>query len=215
MFTGIIEDVGTIRGIRFAGNISILTIETSMDLTDTKIGDSISVDGVCLTVVEMTRDSFGVEASPETLTRSTLDTASRGRRVNLERALRVGDRLGGHFVAGHVDGVGEIISVDKSPDSLIIGISAPVNMQRYIVDKGSVAVDGISLTINSLSGETFTINIIRHTAQETTLDGRNQGDRVNLEADLIGKYVERFLLQKQEVPSGGITLEKLAEEGYA
>jgi len=214
MFTGIIEDVGTIRSIRFAGNISILTIETNMDLTDTRIGDSISVDGVCLTVVETASGSFNVEASPETLTRCTLDNASRGRRVNLERALRVGDRLGGHFVAGHVDGMGEVISAQRNPDSLIIGITAPTGVRRYIVDKGSVSVDGISLTINSLSDEAFTVNIIRHTAQETTLDGKEPGDRVNLEADVIGKYVERFLLQKREMPSGGITLEKLAEEGY-
>jgi len=214
MFTGIIEDVGTLRGIRFAGNISILTIETGMDLSDASIGDSISVDGVCLTVVEMTSGAFSVEASPETLGRSTLDNAARGRRLNLERALRVGDRLGGHFVAGHVDGVGEIASVERSPDSLIIAVSAPPGVRRYIVDKGSVAVDGISLTINSLIDRGFTINIIRHTARETTLDGKKPGDRVNLEADLIGKYVERFLLQKQEAPSGGVTLEKLAEEGY-
>jgi len=215
MFTGIIEDVGTIQGVRSTGNISILTIETNMDLTDTRIGDSISVDGVCLTVVEMASGSFCVEASPETLTRCTLDNIPRGRRVNLERALRVGDRLGGHFVAGHVDGVGDVASVEKTPDSLILTITAPTEVRRYIVDKGSVAVDGISLTINSLTDGGFTINIIRHTAQETTLDGRKPGDQVNLEADLIGKYVERFLLKKEETPSGGITLEKLAEEGYA
>lgn len=215
MFTGIIEDVGTVRGIRSAGNISILTIETKMDLSDTRIGDSISVDGVCLTVVETGAGAFSVEASPETLTRCTLDNAARGRRVNLERALRVGDRLGGHFVAGHVDGVGEVTAIERSPDSLIIGITPPAGIRRYIVDKGSVAVDGISLTVNSLTDDGFTVNIIRHTAQETTLDGKRPGDRVNLEADLIGKYVERFLLQKREIPSGGITLEKLAEEGYA
>ncbi|MBN1881576.1 MAG: riboflavin synthase [Deltaproteobacteria bacterium] len=214
MFTGIIEDVGTIRNIRFAGNISILAIETSMDLADTRIGDSISVDGVCLTAVEVGSGSFSVEASPETLSRCTLDNANRGRRVNLERALRVGDRLGGHFVAGHVDGVGKVATVERSPDSLIIGVTAPVGVRRYIVDKGSVAVDGVSLTINSLSDDVFTVNIIRHTAQETILDGRKPGDRVNLEADLIGKYVERFLLQNRESPSGGVTLEKLAEEGY-
>ena len=214
MFTGIIEDVGTIRGVRFAGNISILTIETNMDLTDTRIGDSISVDGVCLTVVEMAVGSFSVEASPETLTRCSLDTVSRGRRVNLERALRVGDRLGGHFVAGHVDGVGEVASIERSPDSLIIGVTTPTEVLRYIVDKGSISVDGISLTVNSLTDGGFTVNVIRHTAQETTLDGKKPGDRVNLEADLIGKYVERFLLKKEEAPSGGVTLEKLAEEGY-
>jgi riboflavin synthase len=215
MFTGIIEDVGTIRGIRPAGNISILTIETKMDLSDTKIGDSISVDGVCLTAVGLESGSFSVEASPETLKRSSLDNAARGRRVNLERALRVGDRLGGHFVAGHVDGVGEVAKVEKSPDSLIIAVTAPEEVRRYIVDKGSVAVDGVSLTVNSLTDDGFTVNIIRHTAKETTLDDRQPGDRLNLEADLVGKYVERFLLKKEETPSGGITLEKLAEEGYA
>ncbi len=213
MFTGIIEDVGIVRDFRKSGAVSIITVETGMDLKDTKIGDSICVNGVCLTVVAIEGKSFIVEASPETVSRSTLKDIGTNNRVNLEKALAVGDRLGGHMVQGHVDGVGVIKRVDKDKDSLIIEIIPPDNVFRYIVDKGSVSVNGISLTVNSIADDSFTVNIIRHTAEKTNLLNINVGDEVNLEADIIGKYVERFLA-KDKKEGEGLTLKKLAEEGY-
>ncbi|MBN1573868.1 MAG: riboflavin synthase [Deltaproteobacteria bacterium] len=213
MFTGIIEDVGIVRGLRKAGEVSIITVETGMDLTDTKIGDSISVDGVCLTVVAVEGKGFSVEASPETVSRSTLKGIRTSDRVNLEKALALGGRLGGHMVQGHVDGVGTVKRIDRDSDSLIIKIVPPRGVFRYIVDKGSVSVNGISLTVNSISDDSFTINIIRHTAENTNLLDIKVGDEVNLEADIIGKYVERFLSKDREKWEG-LTLTKLAEEGY-
>lgn len=213
MFTGIIEDVGTIREVRKAGGVSILVLETGMELTDTIIGDSISVSGVCLTVVEVGKNSFSVEATPETLSRSTLSANLRGLKVNLEKALKVGGRMGGHMVQGHIDGVGKINEVKREMDSLIIEITPPEFLIRYMVDKGSIAVDGISLTVNSIDDNVFTINIIRHSAQNTTLNDRKVGDTVNLEADIISKYVEKFLSRK-DVKEEGLTLKKLSEEGF-
>jgi riboflavin synthase len=213
MFTGIIEDVGVVKGLRKSGAISILTIETGLDIKDTKLGDSISVNGVCLTVVEIKGNSFSVEASPETISRSTLKDAIIHTPVNLEWALSVGGRLGGHIVQGHVDGVGRVTKIDKDTDSLIIEITPPESAMRYIVDKGSVAVNGISLTVNSIADDSFTINIISHTVENTTLSAIKVGDEVNIEADIIGKYVEKYL-SKGSVKSGGLTLEKLSEEGY-
>ena len=213
MFTGIIEDVGVVKGLRKSGAISIFTVETELDIKDTKLGDSISVNGVCLTVVEIKDDSFSVEASPETLSRSTLKDTMIHTPVNLERALSVGGRLGGHIVQGHVDGVGKVTKIEKDADNLIIEITPPESVMRYVVDKGSIAVDGISLTVNSIAENSFTINIISHTVEKTTLSKIKVGDEVNIEADIIGKYVEKYL-SKGSVKSGGLTLEKLSEEGY-
>jgi riboflavin synthase len=213
MFTGIIEDVGLVRGLRKAGEVSIITVETGMGLDDTKIGDSISVNGVCLTVVAMESKSFSVEASPETVSRSTLKDIRTADRVNLEKAMKLGGRLGGHMVQGHVDGVGVVRRIDSDNDSLIIEIAPPDNVSRYVVDRGSVSVNGISLTVNSTADGSFTVNIIRHTAENTNLLGARVGDEVNLEADIIGKYVER-LLSKDNEKGEGLTLDKLAEEGY-
>jgi riboflavin synthase len=217
MFTGIIEDVGAVRGIRKSGEISILTIQTAMELKDTKIGDSISVDGVCLTVVEIFGDSFAVEASPETISRSTLKDIKTNDQVNLEKALALGGRLGGHIVQGHVDGVGRVRGIERDKDSLIIKIVPPESVIGYIVDKGSVAVDGISLTVNTKGEDSFTVNIIRHTVENTSLSIIAPDDEVNIEADILGKYVAQYmeaLLSKGEAKKGGLTLAKLAEEGY-
>jgi riboflavin synthase len=214
MFTGIIEAIGTTRQIKRDGKVFILTIEAPLDLSDTKIGDSIAVDGVCLTVVGVGGASFDVEATPETLARSTLAGIRAGDRVNLERALRLTDRLGGHIVQGHVEGVGRVARVDRSAEGLIVEIAVPEAVGRYLVDKGSVAVDGISLTVNSLVAEGFTVNIIGHTEKATTIGLRRPGERVNIETDIIGKYVERLLAAGKTTAHGGITFEKLAEEGY-
>ncbi len=215
MFTGIIEDIGTIRSVRRAGGIFILTIETGLVLSDTKIGDSISMDGVCLTVVETAGGSFSVEATPETLARSSLARLSTGARVNLERALRLSDRLGGHLVQGHVEGVGTIRRVTREGGGLIIEISVPPVVKRYLIDKGSVAVDGISLTINSLTAEGFTVNIIGHTEKTTTLAAKKPGADINIETDVIGKYIQRLLTVGRANEGEGITLEMLRDEGYS
>ena len=214
MFTGIIEDIGTIRSVRKAGKGTILTVETGLDLLDTEVGDSVAVDGVCLTVTMVGQGTFDVEATSETISRSTLARASAGDRVNLERALRLGDRLGGHIVQGHVEGVGVIRSAVHEADGLIIEIAVPRTIGRYLVDKGSVAVDGISLTVNSITAEGFTLNIIGHTRKVTTLGEKRPGGHVNVETDIIGKYVERLVATGKQTLEGGITLERLAEEGY-
>jgi riboflavin synthase len=214
MFTGIIEDVGTVSGVSGAGSAFIITIETTMSLADVKIGDSISINGVCLTVVETKRDSFSAEVSPETLSRTTLAGAQRGIRVNLEKALQVGGRLGGHLVQGHVDGVGSISGIRRESDSVLITISPPDGLMKYFVEKGSVAVDGISLTVNSVLESEFTLNIIGHTAQNTVLVTKGVGEPVNLEVDILGKYVERFIQNKIKNDNKGVTLKKLSEEGF-
>jgi riboflavin synthase len=214
LFTGIIESIGTVGSVRKQGKVYVLTIGTALDLSDTKIGDSVSVDGVCLTVVGISGGSISVEATPETLSCSTLKDASAGLSVNLERALRPTDRLGGHLVQGHVEATGRIRNVSRNADGLIIEIDVDPSIMRYVVDKGSVAVDGISLTVNSLTGSGFTVNIIGHTETQTTLGQKRAGSPVNIETDIIGRYVERLLTRQKPAGADGITLSKLAQEGY-
>ncbi len=214
MFTGIIESIGTVGSVRKQGNVHILTIATGLDLSDTKVGDSVSVDGVCLTVVGISDGTFSVEATPETLNCSTLKKAVAGLPVNLERALRPTDRLGGHLVQGHVEATGKIRGVTRNADGLIIEIDTDPAVMKYLVDKGSVAVDGISLTVNSLTGSGFTVNIIGHTETQTTLAQKRVGGEVNIESDIIGRYIERLLTQQHSPGRDGITLSKLAQEGY-
>ena len=193
MFTGLIEDLGEIVQIGKKENSFQLTIAAHFDLCSHDIGASISVDGVCLTVVELNKQKFTVDVSPETLERTTLHKRKRGDFVNLERALRMSDRLGGHLVTGHIDGVGVIKSIDKKENSLVVLIEAPKGISPYLIEKGSVGLDGISLTINNVTGNSFSVNIIPHTARITTMDRRKVGDEINIETDLIGKYVKNFL----------------------
>jgi riboflavin synthase len=214
VFTGIIETIGMVDSVRKRGNVYILTIGTTLDISDTRVGDSISVDGACLTVVGISGNSFSVEATPETLSRSTLRDAAKGARVNLERALRLSDRLGGHLVQGHVEGIGRVRRVKHDADSLIIEVDAEASILKYLVDKGSVAIDGISLTVNSLTQTGFTVNIIGHTEKETTLASKKAGSEVNIETDIIGKYIEKLLSVRKSPGQEGITLTKLAQEGY-
>ncbi len=214
MFTGIIESMGTVGAVRKQGKLFILTIGSALDLSDTKVGDSVSVDGVCLTVVGISGGSFSVEATPETISRSTLRNATKGFPVNLERALRLTDRLGGHLVQGHVEGTGRVRRATHNADGLIIEIDVDPSMMRYLIDKGSVAVDGISLTVNSLTQAGFTVNIIGHTEHETTLGGKKPGSEVNIETDIIGRYIERLLTGQKSQGADGIMLAKLAQEGY-
>jgi riboflavin synthase len=193
MFTGLIQDVGSVARIEKSGENTRLVIRTKMDLKQVALGDSISVEGYCQTVVHISNDLFAVEVSPETLERTTAGSLRVGARVNLEPALRLSDRLGGHLVSGHIDGVGTIKGIDAGKKFHAIQIEAPESILRYCIEKGSVAVDGISLTINKVDSTSLTVGIIPHTADQTTLIAKSVGDRVNLECDLIGKYVERFL----------------------
>ncbi len=194
MFTGIIEGLGTITAIRPAGGGGRrFTLRAAFDLDGTSVGDSISVSGACLTAVAIEGRTFEVDVSPETLSRSTFHKAAVGERVNLERALRLSDRLDGHLVSGHIDGTGVLVSRQTEANAVILGFSAPAAVTRFLIGKGSVAVDGISLTVNHCDDQGFTVSIIPHTAEMTTIGVKKIGAAVNLEADLIGKYVERFV----------------------
>lgn len=207
MFTGIIEEVGAVS--RRSG--ADLAIVAKMVLDDLSLGDSISVSGVCLTVVALTENGFVVQVSPETYARSTLSMLRPGDAVNLERAMIIGGRFGGHIVQGHVDGVGRIASVHDQGSFALWRFRAPSEVARYLVPKGSVAVDGISLTVVEPVGDTFGVAVIPATMARTTLSGKRPGGAVNLEADVIGKHIYHYL---KNAPSGGVTMEQLARQGY-
>lgn len=213
MFTGIIEELGTIRGITSVRDGARLEVSARMVLTDAKLGDSISVNGVCLTVVDKSSDSFAADVSAETLRRTSLKQAKTGSRVNLERAMAASSRFGGHIVQGHVDGTGEFIEARASGDGWVVRIGFPVELARYIVEKGSVTVDGISLTVAALGDTWFEIAVIPHTWKVTNLGALERGAAVNLEVDIIAKYVERMMAHVTE-PKSNLTLETLSELGY-
>ena len=196
MFTGIIEELGTVRSIAFDGENARITIGTVTVAEGTKNGDSISVNGVCLTALDITADSFAADVSRETLDRSTLGSLAAGSRVNLERAVTPATRLGGHIVQGHVDGRGTFLSAVQEGDFWTVTIGFPANFAKYLVYKGSVAVEGISLTVAALRDSSFDIAVIPKTWEMTNLSALHPGDSVNLEADVIGKYVERMLAFK-------------------
>lgn len=215
MFTGIIEGLGTISEIRPAGAGRRMTITAGFELNGTRIGDSIAVNGACLTAVEISGTRFTADVSPETLKRSTLADARAGDRVNLERALRLSDRLDGHLVTGHIDGTARVRYKRDLGGSLAMGFSVPGQLGRYMIPKGSVAVDGISLTINTCGSGEFEIAVIPHTAKITTIGLKNPGDRVNIETDLIGKYVEKFLKEKKDDSRpGGLDMAFLSKTGF-
>jgi riboflavin synthase len=193
MFTGIIQSVGKVRGMRKQGIDGILEIETPMDMSDVAPGDSIAVSGVCLTVTVKGPRGFTADVSAETLSRTTLKSLNAGEPVNLEKAVRPDSFLGGHFVLGHVDGTAGIIEKTLRSGSILFGFEVPASLSRYIVEKGSIAVDGISLTVNRCEKTRFYVNIIPHTAENTTLRWRKTGDRVNIETDILGKYIEKLL----------------------
>ncbi|MGC2164539.1 MAG: riboflavin synthase [Gallionella sp.] len=193
MFSGIIADVGHItEAVDREGGLRLVIWTKALDMGDVKLGDSIAVNGVCLTVVAQTDDSFTVEVSRETLD-CTVGLDASGERVNLEKALRLSDRLGGHLVSGHVDGVAEVVAFTDIGESWKLDIRAPHKLAKYIATKGSVTVNGVSLTVNQVSGDKFSINLIPHTLSATTLNELTAGARVNLEIDLIARYVERML----------------------
>lgn len=195
MFTGIITDVGSVRSVEKQGDTRF-TIETAFDMDAVPIGASIANNGVCLTVVEKGQGWFAVQASAETLSKTTLGTWGAGTRVNLERSLKLGDELGGHLVYGHVDGVATVVGVRPDGESVRLTFEAPAGLEKYVASKGSVALDGVSLTINEVDGARFGINIIPHTQIATTFGELKPGDRVNLEVDMLARYVARLVGQE-------------------
>jgi riboflavin synthase len=218
VFTGLVEDVGTIRQITVENEARRLTIATRLAGDDLPIGASLAVDGICLTVVATEAGSVDLVAAAETLARTALGRLAVGDSVNLERPLKLGDRLGGHLVAGHVDGVGYVKSLGRRGDALDITIEAPADLLRYVIEKGSITVDGISLTVNAVDDRTFQVSLIPHTQVATTLGKKPVGAPLNLEVDLIGKYVEKLVkpaAAAAESAPGGITLDKLKEHGFA
>jgi len=213
MFTGIVEDAGKVIKIERRGQEKRLTIELPPDLTEPQLGDSINVNGVCLTVVQKDKQRIEVDLSAETLQKTTLREVKEGDQVNLERALRLSDRLGGHIVTGHVDGIGEIVEDRGEMGFLQLRIRIPESVSRYVVQKGSIAIDGISLTVNQFQGEEIQVTLIPYTIEKTTLRQKRVGDRVNLEGDILGKYVEKFLNRGDQRP-GGVDLDFLREYGF-
>ena len=201
MFTGLVEEMGYVEKMIASGSGARMVIRANSLTEGLNIGDSVSVDGVCLTAVGTSNDKFEVDIMPETLRRSTLSELRKGCRVNLERALRFGDRLGGHLVSGHIDARGTILSRVKRGNSVLLNISAPKDYQPYIIDKGSIAVNGVSLTVVSRQETSFSVSIIPHTLADTTLGLKKNGDRVNLEFDMIAKYVDNILLRGRPVNS--------------
>ncbi len=195
MFTGIITDVGRVRAVERQGDTRF-TVETAFDMETVPIGASIANNGVCLTVVEKGPGWFAVQASAETLSKTTLGGWQEGTRVNLERALKVGDELGGHIVSGHVDGVASVVDVRPDGESKRFTFEAPANLAKYVASKGSVALDGVSLTVNEVDGARFGVNIIPHTQDATTFGALKAGDRVNLEIDMLARYVARLAGQE-------------------
>ena len=215
MFTGIVEEVGTVRTVQRTGTSSFIEIQAKKVLEDVHLGDSIAVNGVCLTVTSFTSDSFRADVMNETLSRSSLGTLKNGSPVDLERAMAAGGRFGGHIVSGHIDGTGTITDIKKDGIAHWYTVSAPAEILRYIVEKGSIAIDGISLTVAKVTETSFSVSIIPHTAAETVLSYKKPGDIVNLENDIIGKYIEKLMQPAPaEKTESGITMEFLAKNGF-
>lgn len=211
MFTGIIEETGVLKE-QNGGN---LVIQADKVLEDVHLGDSIAVNGVCLTVTEFQKNWFRADVMAETLRRSSLGTLKKGSRVNLERAMAANGRFGGHIVSGHIDGTGTVENTQREGNAIWVTISCGAALLRYIAEKGSIAIDGISLTVAEVRENGFRVSIIPHTGEETTLLARRTGDMVNLETDIIAKYVERLMLPKEpEEKRSGIDLEFLRENGF-
>ncbi len=216
MFTGIIEETGEIISNQKGSKSAILTIKGSKIFGSLYLGDSVAVNGVCLTVAELGNNTFKADVMNETLSRSNLGSLRSGSPVNLERAMSADGRFGGHIVSGHIDGTGTIISRQKDDNAVWITVSAPKGLLKYIIEKGSIAIDGISLTVAKVTDQNFSVSVIPHTAKSTTLLDKGIGDSVNLENDIIGKYIERFLsFDKADTQKGnGITYEFLAKAGF-
>ena len=211
MFTGIVEEVGTVRHIRMGTASCVLTVGAVKVLTDVHIGDSIAVNGTCLTVCSTDGSSFSADVMPETMRRTNLGKLIPGSKVDLERAMSANGRFGGHIVSGHIDGTGTVKALRREDNAVWVTVAAAPEVLRYIVEKGSVALDGISLTVAAVTGQAFSVSIIPHTAAETILLSRRPGDTVNIECDILAKYVEKLLAPQQ---SGKLTPHFLAEHGF-
>jgi riboflavin synthase len=215
MFTGIVEEIGKIESVVKSEKSARITIKAHKVLEDVKLGDSISTNGVCLTVTAFNTGKFTVDVMAETMRRSNLSSISPGTEINLERALRAGDRLGGHMVSGHIDGTGTIKAFEEEDNAVWLTIEAPLDILKYIVQKGSIAIDGVSLTIAYIDDTVFKVSIIPHTKDATTLLNKKVGEIVNLECDMIGKYIEKFLSVKEQAPvKKGIDLSFLSNNGF-
>lgn len=215
MFTGIIEELGTLQNVERGSQSAVLHIRCKKVLEGTQIGDSIAVNGVCLTVTSMSNEGYTADVMAETLNRSALGSLKRGSLVNLERAMEAGGRFGGHIVAGHVDGIGKIINISHDEMAVWYQMAAAPEVLRYIVEKGSITIDGISLTVARVSDIDFHVSIIPHTQANTSLADKGIGDVVNLETDIIGKYVEKLLQpQETEKKESRLTREFLLENGF-
>ncbi len=215
MFTGIIEEVGSIRMVSIEGSSGKVSVKARKVLEGTRIGDSIGVNGVCLTVIAMGKDEFTADVMAETVRRSNLGQLKAGERVNLERAMAAGGRFGGHIVSGHIDGTGIIKSCRREENAVWVTVEAPKEILRLIMEKGSVCIDGISLTVASVGQHSFQVSVIPHTGEETTLLGKGPGETVNLENDIIGKYVERLMgierARCETTQEDGLTMDALKE----
>lgn len=217
MFTGIIEEIGTVRRIERGAAGARLTIAAKTVLEGTKLGDSIATNGVCLTVVAMTADSFSADVMAESLRRSSLGALQSGSPVNLERAMPLNGRFGGHIVSGHIDGTGTIASQKREDNAVWLTVHTSTSLLRYIVEKGSIAIDGVSLTVAAVNQTGFSVSIIPHTGAQTILLDKKPGETVNLECDVIGKYVEKLLTPyspAEKSASSSITMEFLAQHGF-
>ncbi|MBH1941156.1 riboflavin synthase [Mobilitalea sibirica] len=215
MFTGLIEEIGIVRSVVKGVKSAKIVIGASKVLDNMKLGDSISTNGVCLTVTQYSSNTFCVDVMAETMRRSNLHLLNPGDEVNLERALKVGDRLGGHIVSGHIDGTGSLIKYEKEDNAVWVTIKASPEILKYIVQKGSIAIDGISLTVASVDDSFFQVSIIPHTKDVTTLLRKKVGDSLNLECDMLGKYIEKLLLNREQAPTTqGINMNFLSEHGF-
>ena len=215
MFTGIVEEIGTVERVQHGQHSAVLAIRAAKVLENTKIGDSIAVNGICLTVTALPGGKFLADVMHETLNRSSLANLKNGSRVNLERAMQANGRFGGHIVSGHVDGIGTILQTKRDDTAVWYTIGAGPQILRYVVEKGSVTVDGISLTVAAVSEESFSISAIPHTVEQTILKDKGAGDSVNLETDIIGKYVEKLMQPaSSDTPKSRITEEFLSRYGF-
>jgi riboflavin synthase len=210
MFTGIIEGLGNVKRLTAKGADAVIEIETAIDLKDVSLGDSIAVNGACLTVTSKKGNLFSADVSAETIAKTTLGRLHSGDKINLEKSIRIGGFIGGHFVLGHVDSTCRILSKTQKSGSVILAVGISDQLSRHLVEKGSVAIDGISLTVNKLEKGKFYVNIIPHTATNTTLLAKKEGDMVNIETDVLGKYVEKLLQSGR-----GIDKDFLTEHGFA
>jgi len=215
MFTGIIEEIGTVRSIQWGSKSAILTIQASFILDDVKIGDSINTNGVCLTVISFKSSEFTVDVMAETMRRTNFQSLKADSKVNLERGLKLNDRLGGHLVSGHIDGTGAITNLKNEDNAVWVTIKTKPEIMKYIIQKGSVALDGISLTVAETKNDTFKVSIIPHTGLQTTLLSKRIGDTINIECDQVGKYIEKFLLNRNaNHQQSSIDMEFLKENGF-